>query len=573
MSSLHSENNAVGYNVTSTPKTAAERQSEWHRHNYIFESAEQVGADYIEACGVLPTEEVMAALQTSGFTDYSTEEIMEVFHDWEDFQTFAEAKSIDRVEQKRQLAAQVRQKIEDGELPLLLAADYCNKSSRALLTGGQVDDIELISRYARYNLSDEFIEEEPGDNYMPTKLAIALSIDSESGKVTNRPLGELLASKSQSARRDIEQSSIYREWYYFLFPKNRKTYLKELLAASSTAIYFKEFEYYYNRKSRTVTAVGKSAYWAALISSNPYLNWLKTIGKLRVRQETQVNEEDNAVFPLSDLIVTEDLATYGISREEKVQKRGSREAHLAYGRFLVELVKQATGEVKIDEKIIQNARTLGIGFSVSQLYKTFGNLARFYVALGVGNSMRNRQFGNLTLEYFATAVSQLGERLGHRPNRGEIDLESRKNVNFPSHRIATRCGFTLREIYEQAGWPDVSIWGAEECEKYGLRFMLANGGMEPSQAALDFLSTQKRGPSATTVSKKYAKKFGEYKSKVIDSYKKIIKEGQIPPEIAANPELIKVLKLPEEFLTSRRRGLRKSHLARVSRSISNESSY
>src|SRR5579859_5179260 len=221
MPTFPNESKAVGHNAIRNGLSFVDRQAEWHRHNNIFESAERIGADYIEACGELPTKEVMAVLQQEAYIDYGPQEILEVFHDWEDFQNFARQKHDQRIDEKQQLASEIRRQISEGQLPFIFAAEYKNKDGNPWLTGKLVAETELIRRYARYTVAGEFITNEPDTEQLDSRVAIALAIDPQTHGFSSGSFARLVASSSETNQRDVGGSRSYREWYYSLFPSKR----------------------------------------------------------------------------------------------------------------------------------------------------------------------------------------------------------------------------------------------------------------------------------------------------------------------------------------------------------------
>jgi hypothetical protein len=99
-----------------------------------------------------------------------------------------------------------------------------------------------------------------------------------------------------------------------------------------------------------------------------------------------------------------------------------------------------------------------------------------------------------------------------------------------------------------AGYPDVKNWGAEDLVTWGVSFMKANDGMLPSQSMIDYLSSKKLCPSASTVANRFDRSLVGYQAELKAAHDKrtleertereailaTIKSGQLPPELFQN---------------------------------------
>ncbi len=99
-----------------------------------------------------------------------------------------------------------------------------------------------------------------------------------------------------------------------------------------------------------------------------------------------------------------------------------------------------------------------------------------------------------------------------------INEESRDE---PSPRfISSRIKF--RKALELIGYPDIHSWEPEDYINWGVQFVEANDGNLPTARAIDFLSIEKRGPSAAQVTNVFSSQ---------NTYKKLVWRDHLIREV------------------------------------------
>lgn len=226
----------------------------------ILCSAQSIGADYYEASGQMPDEDVLRALHQNGYAPPPEDYIACIFYDLEDYHAHILVETKDRANEalekekdsraeRQKVLAEIEQKTAAGALPFLLFAPFTREKSApearcndiAKLCHDSITDKEIIKRYAKYQVACALVEEREDMirhqdiNYR--RLSIALGVNVETGKILNHSfIFEILGgNKDFKTKEDVIESKIYEKWEHIIYPpkvKNeRERYLKEVLLA------------------------------------------------------------------------------------------------------------------------------------------------------------------------------------------------------------------------------------------------------------------------------------------------------------------------------------------------------
>ncbi|MBA3757623.1 hypothetical protein H0X09_02050 [Candidatus Saccharibacteria bacterium] len=197
-----------------------------------------------------------------------------------------------------------------------------------------------------------------------------------------------------------------------------------------------------------------------------------------------------------------------------------KEKLVMYGQWLYNLMPppERKNQKRLNENILRRAGRLGIGYSVWQIENEFTNLTNYYMYTNLLDTKRNKALGQIDVEYVVNYIEMLGATLGRKPNRDDLHRQSKENVYNPHPETIENLVGSLRKAYELAGWPDIHSMDEDDYINWGADFIDANGGIDPSQSKIDFLSTKDMGPSATTTAKYFDGSLNNFKAKARERY-------------------------------------------------------
>jgi hypothetical protein len=210
--------------------------------------------------------------------------------------------------------------------------------------------------------------------------------------------------------------------------------------------------------------------------------------------------------------------------------------YVEYGRWLLRIVPESDTERPLNRDIINNAKSLGIGPGYRTIMSVFGNLATFYSEVKAPGLHVIGNFKTWTLENYVAYLREFGEK---RPTSAEVDKRSKRdptkpNVDYMRTQFSDIGGFI--KLLELAGYTVIDLWDKKDYTAWGVRFMEANEGLIPTSRMADFLSTQKLGPSGTSIRNKFDS-MGDYQKTVIRAYEEAQKTKS-----EAQVEYLKVIK-------------------------------
>jgi hypothetical protein len=503
------------------------------------QDALDLGAQWIDATrGSLINRRQYRNLYQADYTSSSLDSILETYGSWYAYQSatkkfYKDKRNASDLAKEKRLKT-IRQEYELGLVPPEIfletkRVEYCpvptdqespHEVKRLLLYylgTERVSDEKIIERYAKYTLLNHLKQQRLGletsgmsDNRL---LSICMGFTLDSGKPLGSFLGCIQNSHPDLKKEDLDHLIEELDLYDDIYPNSRTHHLGILMEVGNSSY----------RNPASVLWTGKKA-------TKSYLHWQRTrrrfsdIGNLLVSEDFEAPEIDDR----------RPREVYGWSREECIK----------YGHWLVDLVQKSSGEPKINKAIIDRADILGVGLGSHRIIKRFGSMAKFYAELGAVDAKVTGLFKDESIEGFAERLRELGERLGRKPTEEDIN-EAARNKSFPSINVMTGQGYTLRQILDKAGWPDIYSWGLDDHENHGLMFMIANDGKPPTQLAWDYLSKSKRGPSAALMRYKYDRGFSEFKQNVIRLYEQEKNKVETGESNLASDSRLSLLKLPD----------------------------
>jgi hypothetical protein len=512
----------------------------------VFEEATEVAGDWLEATGgIAINDRQYALLFEAGYASHPPDKLLRIFHDWKDFQqvsqTFFEDKQTARAGEDQHLLDAVEEERRLGMIPDDLFKQTESYTGRYCKVGDEhkgkvyrivryeqkddeVDETKLLERYARFSVAKYLSRfRAPGQDISEDRLVnISLGFSRDSGKGLSSFYGALKNSIPDLSELDIELAAEELGLYRHMYAESRRHHFETLLQAGS--------EEFYDLKRK------------------------RLVGKTAVISYTKGAPIPDNVERVGHLLTTPDFDGYGLKRHKKEVSKANREDCLKYGRWLIGLVKKETGLETLNEEILRRAYVMRLGIGPNHIVHPlrFNSSTEFYSELGLTRAKRVKLFHEHSIDDFASMISELGDKLGRKPTEEDINNASKENPHFPSAHIIQGRGYELRDVYEVAGWPNIYSWGLGDHEIHGVKFMLANSGLEPSQRAWDMLSKAKRGPSASIIRFKYENGFEEFKQNVRRLYSELKEIEALPDEFRKGLE---ALKMPDNFMTHRRKSL------------------
>jgi|SRR5665213_3468201 len=133
-----------------------------------------------------------------------------------------------------------------------------------------------------------------------------------------------------------------------------------------------------------------------------------------------------------------------------------------------------------------------------------GGLAKIYEEAELSGVTNRGVFDAWTRADLLGYINRSAKELEKRPTWRDLEGRARDNASNPGPAVICRllkCSYG--EILELAGYPNIRSWDLEDYINWGVRFMIANNGEEPSTEPLNLLSAIYRGPHAKTIQNKF----------------------------------------------------------------------
>jgi hypothetical protein len=231
-------------------------------------------------------------------------------------------------------------------------------------------------------------------------------------------------------------------------------------------------------------------------------------GQEQVKEYLTGTGNADSIYALGTLLRNSDVPLRPEGYEPLDTKGWPREKYQEYGRWVTRIVAPPTNsqEKKLNNKVLANARRLGIGPSVRTLIVEFNGKSNFYRESQISSTFRTGLFDDWTIDKFVAYVRQVRLEMGIRPKREDLDKQARNSANRPSYNIIyerSREIGGLRKLLELGGGFVAESLDDEGYVNWGTRFMRANDGQLPSNQAINFLSINKLGPSRKPIKQKF----------------------------------------------------------------------
>ncbi len=510
-------------------------KEEIKRRNYeydVFYSTRAIGVDFSFATdGAEAATSHIDALHEHGLSTYSSEDILAVFENWQEYQDFVKTQYSDELWDRWRENQQTITELRESGLPPVLMMEFERatsdehqakldaktakiKNDIAIFGDKQASPSELLKRYRRHQLSSKLLQNTDLKVDRENRLvSLAIGVNIETGKLHQSSfVGELTKSSSILTTEEIETVALDMGIYDEIYPELRANYLKDVREKSGYKATAKEEsslpEYYYE------------------INDNKLV-----VGNLAVSSYLEAGGQFYDLYELGDLL-RNGLPT----NIEKTRMRTmdlAREDFVAIGKWINRIVKppEDPRQRQLNEAVFMNAKNLGIGFSINRgtrFYKEFSSMGAYYAELGEPRTHRAFNQG-IDLNRAISALSDLGQRLGRRPTYKEMIAAHLENPDIPNPSTINRLlpednKPGIARLLDEAGWPEIKFeWDTEECLAWGLAHM-ENTGQEPTEFSVDIAS--KNGTCAGR--RRFRENFGsfsEFKKQVSEAYYQIYPEA------------------------------------------------
>lgn len=232
----------------------------------------------------------------------------------------------------------------------------------------------------------------------------------------------------------------------------------------------------------------------------------------------------------------------------------TREDFLNYGNQIIKLLNghqfdhPGKKPLKINTEVLRRANHVGLGPRPKLIAKEFGGLSNFYTELGIAKSHRIGTFNDWTRDDFIKYFRRVGLRTGKRPSFAVLNKLALRNPSNPSPSMLVSRFGQLGIIAELAGFPDVNSWNIQDYTDWGVKYMDANDGLQPSARYLNYLSKKGLGPSSSAVVSNFGK-IRSYQEPVTAQYIKMLenKENEKKALFAAILDGQKSKKIPDNL--------------------------
>lgn len=180
----------------------------------------------------------------------------------------------------------------------------------------------------------------------------------------------------------------------------------------------------------------------------------------------------------------------------------SPEQYEAHARWLgkMALPSEHPQGTRLTRETFVHARRFGIGPSHHAIKKTFGNYGNLYRAAQVADTRIIGMLDDWDVDQAVAFVRKIGR--GRRPTAETFRKWNKANPNNPKaeylHERFKHIG-GLQTLIELAGYHVVERWDHDDYVHWGVQCMEANDGRVPTALMANYLSTQGRGPAASTI--------------------------------------------------------------------------
>lgn len=257
------------------------------------------------------------------------------------------------------------------------------------------------------------------------------------------------------------------------------------------------------------------------------------VGRIALNAHLEVGGHPADINTVGELLVSDELD--GLSADyyhPRTVSHWTASEAVTYADWLAGQVAKIEGRRKLTQPILRRGHIMGLGISPNQIVspQRLKSLAELYQRVGRVEATTNRIFDEVSLEELVADLFELGRKLGRKPTEKDVNEQARQDKRYASSDIYHKRAGGLRAALDLAGWPDIYSWDLEDHLAHGRNFVRANEGLQPSQLAWDFLSRNKKGPSASILRYKFHGGFSEFKLMVSASLDKENQELRLSRE-------------------------------------------
>jgi hypothetical protein len=359
--------------LPSKTKSAEQKKREY---NTFYDSI-GIGTDFLHATDGAPLEvENYTALYDSGLATYSTEEVLTVFDDWPEFQSFVSQHYSDDVWERWKDKQQILGDIRSRALPtgLLNKVVPSAEAGRSEFADELVSPDEQIQRYYRYELARRMLSA----NTEPDRIvSIAVGMNIKTGRSHSTSYASEITKSSQIIKaEDVEMAALDTGLFDYIYPEVRESYLKEVRLKSrykppkDAASNAGEVLYDINTGNLLI-GVGRAAIEAYLLETGAYASDLISLEQALTDPELSVNFAHQRAY------------TYKNYKESD---------YIQYARWL----NDAIIDKDVTARLLRRANHLGFGPGPEQIKSRFKSLINLYEKAGLDTKNAKYRYDDLS---------------------------------------------------------------------------------------------------------------------------------------------------------------------------------
>ena len=446
------------------------RNPEKIRRDFIYTSAKEIGADLMLATeGEYITEDNLHALQLRGCLDYSTRDILDsYFDDLEDLNNDVRQTYVERLEEDNLKKQQVLAEIARSQIPDNLFSVVKFEGGMGYIQDESVDEEEKITRYSKFTLAKQLLQEVKKDISEQRLVGIAMGIfledESLEGKKISSYQSEIRrASTDNILQADVEIAAEVAGRYDLIYPERKKAYLASIKNAATKPIIvpLREKQNVYDLTTPEVSIDIKRK--------------RLLVGAEALRAALERGSKRESIHKIGELLL-KDSVEYRLGRLDPYQyKSWDRQEYIRYGRWLLTVIEPQRG--RLNARLIARARKLDLGPGIDAIASKFSGLPEFYRALDI-NARSKGRFSHWALEDWVAWASLGSAENGGKITRDIIVTRSQQNSNEPTWKMMKNGAGTLSRLVEAMGLePYHKMTSLEACVQRGIQFVEQTGRM------------------------------------------------------------------------------------------------
>src|SRR5581483_6183772 len=292
-------------------------------------------------------------------------------------------------------------------------------------------------------------------------------------------------------------------------------------------------DYYYDvRQKKLLVFMGRAALEEFETSNiDTYLKTLERMGRVALVETTEDSdlrliEESQNYIKLSRALLN-NTAILSDVPEPLDTSSWDKARYINYASWLWSVLSDDERENMSLPTLFDRASDLELGPNYRKTSAKFykEGLSGLYVPAGIGE-VRRRAFDNWSIEDFVSHMINIRMQIRKKPSK-QVLLKriNQDKLKEPSPEIIVKRLGSLRTLHELSGEIVVDGWEERDFLDWGVKCMIANNGVIPSEVAIDYLSQKGFGPASKTIQNHF-KSISKYQKQLQKAYRDRCKDTQ-----------------------------------------------